>query len=165
MIEGEEAIHNIPSLALKKWNATRWLGRHKCLATLCRALQHVLDHFRMIQQDTSYDKSTRETAQKLYDQLTNYDTFLFLFYYEQVTDIMATTSKQLQKRQLEISDVGRNIVGLINKLNVFFPQDSIEQEELMGNGTAYEIMKELFQDNIHRISFNQYFSNHQDSKN
>ena len=150
-IQGEEAIHNIPSLALKKWNATRWLGRHKCLATLCGALQHVLDHFQAIQQDRSYDKSARETAQKLYDQLTNYDVFLFLFYYEQVTEIMATTSKQLQRRQLEISDVGRDIVTLVNKLNAFFPRGSIEPEELMGNGTAYEIMKELFQNDIHRI--------------
>lgn len=141
---GEEALFKIPSLKLKKWNATRWLGRHKCLEALCRASQHILDHLHSLQQDTSYDKSTRETAKSLYKQFTSYDTFLFLFYYKQITETMANTSKELQLRTLEISDVGRYIVNLIEQLQEFYPSNSLQPKELIGNGMAYEITKELF---------------------
>lgn len=41
-----EELEKIPSLRLKKWNATRWLGRVNCLEALCQAYPYVLNHLR-----------------------------------------------------------------------------------------------------------------------
>ena len=41
-----EELEKIPSLRLKKWNATRWLGRVNCLEALCEAYPYVLNHLR-----------------------------------------------------------------------------------------------------------------------
>ena len=60
-------LGKIPSLKLKKWNATRWLGRSGCLKAMCGGYQHVLDHLQSVQADREYDKAIRGTATKLYE--------------------------------------------------------------------------------------------------
>src|SRR4051812_34711946 len=81
---------------MKRWNATRWLGRDACLTSFCKALDYILDHLRIAMKDTSLTKATREQAQELYDSITKYDNFLFFFYYREVTAILAHTSRKLQ---------------------------------------------------------------------
>ena len=44
LILGEKVTKKIPSLRLKKWNATRWLGRAACLTALCHAYPYILKH-------------------------------------------------------------------------------------------------------------------------
>ena len=52
-IVGDDMITKIPSLKIKKWNATRWLGRNTCLTTFCNALEYVLDHLQSAKDDMS----------------------------------------------------------------------------------------------------------------
>ena len=42
---GENDMKKTPSLRLKKWNATRWLGRSECLTAMCKTYEYVLEHF------------------------------------------------------------------------------------------------------------------------
>src|SRR5436189_3192486 len=50
-IVGDDMITKIPSLKIKKWNATCWLGRNTCLTTFCNALEYVLDHLQSAKDD------------------------------------------------------------------------------------------------------------------
>jgi len=50
-------------LKLKKWNATRWLGRAICLEALCEAYPFVLNHLK--------DESITATDKKVSIHFTN----------------------------------------------------------------------------------------------
>ena len=144
---GEEDLKTLPSLKVKKWNAIRWLGRHKCLEALCGAYEYILDHLRVEMMNLKPSaKVTQTAAAELYRDLTSYENFLFFFLYRDFTEIMAIASKQLQARDLQISDVARNIIDLRTKLevvyskNIFFPE-TVTVSARNGNN----ILAELFQ--------------------
>src|SRR5204862_3280189 len=118
---GYETLAKIPSLKIKRWNATRWLGRDACLTTFCDALKYVLDHLRSSTSDMSLTKATREQAQELYNAITKYNNFLF-FYYKEVTAIFVHTSWKLQYEMIQISDVGQYITILYEKLKASYPR-------------------------------------------
>jgi hypothetical protein len=143
---GNEILSKIPSLKIKKWNATRWLGRNACLTTFCNALEYVLGHLQSCMGDKSLTKVTREQAEELYLAITNYDNFLFFFYYKEVTAILAYTSRMLQYEEIQISDVGRYINIVCEKLKASYPQDAIHPIELLASGHADQIIRDLFGD-------------------
>ena len=64
---GEEDLKRLPSLRVKKWNATRWLGRHACLDAVCGAYEYILDHLRLEMMNLNPNaKVTRTAAAELY---------------------------------------------------------------------------------------------------
>ena len=140
---------------MKKWNATRWLGRFTSLEALCKAYPYVLDHLRAEMSKPSNKAKVRQAVTELYKALTNYDNFLFFFFYRDLLKILATKSKQFQARDLEISDVGRLIKQLIDRLDLAFPKDSLLPDDLRGDGESDNLMRELFGNDL---AHNAYFS-------
>jgi len=51
-------LKKIPTLKLKKWNATRWLSRATCLKALCDAYIYILNHLQ--------DESLTSTDKKVF---------------------------------------------------------------------------------------------------
>ena len=149
-IVGDDMITKIPSLKIKKWNATRWLGRNTCLTTFCNALEYVLDHLQLAKDDMSLTPTTREQARELYMAITNYENFLF-FYYKDVTAILAQTSRMLQYEEIQISDVGRYINILCEKLKISHPLSAMHPIELLASGHVDKIIQDLFGDNFDGI--------------
>lgn len=136
-------MKKLPSLRLKRWNATRWLGRVECLETICHVYHFVLDHLRIEKKNNS-DKDTQKKAADLYQRLTCYDTFLFIHFYRDLALRMGTTSQQLQRKELQISHVGKHILALSKRLKQYFPPDSDYPNELLGNGVTDNVIRELF---------------------
>jgi hypothetical protein len=95
-------------------------------------------------QDMSLTKVTREQAQELYTAITKYDNFLFFFYYKEVTAILAHTSRKLQYERIQISDVGRYIAILCEKLKASYPTSATHPIELLASGYADQIVRNLF---------------------
>jgi len=150
-IVGDDMIAKIPSLKIKKWNATRWLGRNTCLTTFCNALEYVLDHLQSAKDDMSLTSTTREQARELYTAITKYENFLFFFYYKDVTAILAQTSRMLQYEEIQISDVGRYINILCEKLKTSYPLSAMHPIELLASGHVDKIIQDLFGDNFDGI--------------
>lgn len=137
---------------MKRWNATRWLGRDACLTSFCNALDYILDHLRIAMKDMSLTKATREQARELYDGITKYDNFLFFFYYQEVTAILAHTSRKLQYESIQISDVGRYITILCEKLKASYPKSAVHPVELVASGYADQIVRDLFGNDLDGIT-------------
>jgi hypothetical protein len=133
----------MPSLKLKKWNATRWLGRFACLDALCHAYEYILDHLREEISNRS-NKETQKAATELYSDLTSYDTFLFFFLYRDIAERMAIASKTLQQQDLQIPDVGRIILQLRANLTNQYPQQSYFPNHVSGTTDDNNILEELF---------------------
>ena len=152
-ILGNETISKIPSLKIRKWNATRWLGRDTCLTTFCNALEYVLDHLQSSKHDMSLTKATREQAEELYAAITKYENFLFFFYYKEVTAILAQTSQMLQYESIRISDVGRYINILYQKLKTSYPTSATHPIELLASGYADKIVRDLFGNDFNGILY------------
>jgi hypothetical protein len=148
---GKEELRGMPSLKLKKWNATRWLGRSICLTALCNAYEYVLDHLSVFMNDTHETAEHRQTAAKLYEEFTSYDKFVFIFLYRDLTAILARTSKLLQARDIQIRDVGRQIMTLCKRLNELYPEDTTTPLALIGEGEADNILSELFEQGLNSI--------------
>jgi len=96
----------------------------------------------------SLTKATREQAQELYNAITKYDNFLFFFYYKEVTAILAHTSWKLQYEMIQISDVGRYITILCEKLKASYPRSATLPIKLLANGYADQIVRDLFDDDF-----------------
>ena len=150
--EGERDLENIPMLRLQKWNATRWLGWARCLTALCNAYEHVLEHLYQFSQTKKEPKKNRDSAADLYQRLTAYDTFLFIFLYRDFTDQLAITSKWLQERAITIRDVGRRILNLNERLIGSYPKDSLVPVPVVDIGKANKVLKELFGEDLNCIS-------------
>lgn len=99
----------------------------------------------------SLTKATREQAQELYNAITKYDNFLFFFYYKEVTAILAHTSRKLQYEMIQISDVGRYITILCEKLKASYPRSATLPIELLASGYADQIVRDLFGDDFDGI--------------
>jgi hypothetical protein len=117
---GKEELERMPSLRMKKWNATRWLGRYACLEALCGAYEYILDHL-VIEMNDNTNKVTQAAAADLYRDLTSYENFLFFFFYRDIAESMAITSKKLQHQDLQIPDVARIIIDLRERLKINYP--------------------------------------------
>ena len=96
-------------------------------------------------------KATREQVQELYNAITKYDNFLFFFYYKEVTAILAHTSRKLQYEMIQISDVGRYITILCEKLKAAYPRSATLPIELLARGYADQIVRDLFGDDFDGI--------------
>ena len=75
--EGNEVLEKRPSLRLKCWNATRWLGRSGCLNALCRAYEYILAHLSHFAKAKGEAAEKRLQASELYEKLTSYDIFVY----------------------------------------------------------------------------------------
>lgn len=146
--QGKEDLKNTASLRLKKWNATRWLGREICLKTMCKAYEHVLEHLHEVANTKSESTPVKQTAKELYEKLTSFDIFLFIFLYRDFAVTLGIYSRFLQERELGIRDIGRRIMSLSLKLISNYPEDSLLPVEYIGDGTADDIMLELFGDDM-----------------
>jgi hypothetical protein len=141
--EGNEIMEKRPSLKLKCWNATRWLGRSGCLNALCRAYEYILAHLSHFAKDRGEAAEKKLQASELYEKLTSYDIFLFIFFYKELAATMAKTCKQLQLKDIQIRDVGSRILSLCSKLKTNYPEGSQVPTLLLGDGSGDDIMSEL----------------------
>jgi hypothetical protein len=91
--DGKAELEKRPSLKLQCWNATRWLGHSECLNSLCRAYEYILAHLSHYTKCKGEPADKRLLASDLYDKLTSYDIFLFIFFYKDLAATMAKTSK------------------------------------------------------------------------
>lgn len=152
IVIGEEELKKIPSLRLKRGCATRWLGRSACLDALCKAYEYIVEHLIAFSKDRTEKAKDKDKAKKLYEELTTYDTFLFMFLYRDLAAMLARTSKLLQDRNIQIRDVGRRIMTLYGRLQGDYHLESLLPNELSGDGEADNVMKELFGEDLNRKS-------------
>ena len=145
--DGERELSEIPTLRLLKWNATRWLGRASCLDALTRAYEYVIEHLHQFSQSEKI-KANRDTAADLYQRLTSYDNFLFIFLYRDLTEQPAITSKWLQEKKLTIRDVGRRILNLNERLISSYPVGSVVPVPLINTGKADAVLRDLFGEDL-----------------
>ena len=141
---GEAELEKRPSLRLQCWNAMRWLGRSQCLNSLCRAYEYILAHLSHFAQSKGEKQEKKLLAIDLYGKLTSYDIFMFIFFYRDLAATMAKTSKQLQFKDIRIRDVGRRILSLCIKLKTNYSETSRTLIPLLDEGSADDIMSELF---------------------
>ena len=141
---GEADLEKRPSLRLQCWNTTRWLGRSTCFNSLCRAYEYILAHLSHFAKCKGEQADKKLIATDLYDTLTSYDIFLFIIFYIDLAATMAKTSKKLQFRDVRIRDVGHRIMGLCIKLKTNYSETSQTPMLLLGEGSADDIMSELF---------------------
>jgi hypothetical protein len=132
--EGKEKLEKRPSLRLQCWNATRWLGRSTCLNSLCKSYEFILEHLAEFSTSRSESAKHKAIATDLYNRITSYDTFLFIYFYRDFAATIARTTRLLQGRDIRIRDVGRMIMNLCGSLNVHYPEDSDIPTELLGDG-------------------------------
>jgi hypothetical protein len=144
LAHGKEDLEKRPALRLQCWNATRWLGRFDCLKTLCGSYAYVLEHLAEFKTARGESSKDRDLASVLYERLTSYEFFLFIHLYRDLAGAMAKTTKQLQYKDIQISDVGRYIMGLGAWLKVNYSEGLNEPTVMIGDGIADEIMDNLF---------------------
>jgi hypothetical protein len=145
--QAEEDLERIPSLRLKKWNPTRWLGRALCLKALCDAYEYVLEHLYTFSHGSDLAKH-KKIAADLYQRLTSYDNLLFIFFYRDLTDTMARTSRLLQARDITVRDVGRIINNLQMTLIESYPKGSLIPQPLIDTGEAGIVIGDLFGEDV-----------------
>ena len=121
---GKEDLKKRPSLRLQCWNAMCWLGRSKCLISVCRSYEYILEHLAEFALTRTESSKDRELASNLYEKLTSYDVFLFIYMYRDLAGTMARTTLLLQNRDIRIRDVGHWIMNLCERLKGNYPQGS-----------------------------------------
>lgn len=141
----------MPSLRLKCWNATRWLERSIYLMALCKTYEYILEHLSDFASETTELSSHRKTAADLYERLTSYETFLFIFLYNELAWIMAKYFQRLQIKDIGIRDVGRNIMSLCGRLRMNYNLESALPIEMLSTGMSDEIMEELGNDQNRKL--------------
>ena len=144
---GKEELEKRPSLGLQCWNATRWLGRYKCLKSLCRAYEYILQHLSDFAETRGESAKDRQTARDLYHKLSSYDKFTFIYMYRDLASFMAKTTKLLQQKHIQIRDVGRRMLILYETLKTNYPPWSNVPTKMLGDAQTDEIMDQLFDGN------------------
>ena len=77
--------------------------------------------------------------------MTNYDTLVFIFFWCDMAKQLAIMHKQVQERNLQISDVGRVITLLCTRLTENYPLDSEMPEKFpLADGFSIYIMTEFW---------------------
>src|SRR5689334_10143327 len=92
--KGKAELEKRPSLRLQCWNSTQWLGRSICLNSLCRAYEYILAHLSQFAKSKGEPADKKLIAIDLYEKLTSYDTFMFIFFYKDLAAALAKTSKK-----------------------------------------------------------------------
>jgi hypothetical protein len=144
---GKKDLEKRPSLRLQCWNATHWLGRSACLISLCKSYEFILEHLTEFAVSSSESQKDKDVAADLYNRLTSYDVFLFIHFYRDLAGTMAYTTRQLQRQDLRIQEVERMILSLCEHLEVDYDENSEVPVEMLGDGTADNVIAELFVDN------------------
>lgn len=121
-----------------------WVG---CLDALTKAYEYVIEHLHQFSQSEKTIKN-RNVAADLYQRLTSYDNFLFIFLYRDLTEQLAITSKWLQEKKLMIRDVGRRILNLNERLIGSYPAGSVVPVPLINTGKANVVLKDLFGEDL-----------------
>ena len=134
---GKKDLKVRPSFGLQYWNTTRWLGRSECLNSLCRAYEHIA-------KAKGESAKDRHIGADLYERLTSYDTFLFIFLYRDLAATMAKTSRLLQLKDIRIHDVERRILSLCGKLKTNYSETSHMPTVLLDDSKTDDVMSELF---------------------
>ena len=84
-------------------------------------------------------------AADLYFRMTNYDTLVFIFFLCDVAKQLAIVHKQVQERNLQISDVGRVITLLYTRLIENYSLDSeIPEKFPLADGYGVHIMTQFW---------------------
>ena len=84
-------------------------------------------------------------AADLYFRMTNYDTLVFIFFLCDVAKQLAIVHKQVQERNLQISDVGRVITLLYTRLIGNYSLDSeIPEKFPLADGYGVHIMTQFW---------------------
>lgn len=84
---------------------------------------------------------------ELYTRMTDYDTLVFIFFWCDLAQQLAFVHARVQERKLQISDVGRSITLLCNRLKEDYPLlgEHHMPEELPGaNGYGNYIMQQFW---------------------
>ena len=116
-------------------------GNMRSLSLYSRAFIQILSN-------KSKSKKSREIAASLYEQLTSYETLLFIWFYRDLAEVMARSSKQLQERAVTIRDVGRIVLNLQEKLKGSYPEGSLIPRAVIGSGEADNVLHSLFGSDI-----------------
>jgi hypothetical protein len=146
--EGKDDMKKRPLLRLKRWNATRWLSRSACLRAICKSYEHILEHLTEFITSSDETASNKRTAIELYDRLTSYDTFLFIFLYNELAWTLSRYSMRLQLKDIQIRMVGRSIMSLCSRLQVNYSRESLVPIQMLGTGTSDVIMNELWGEDL-----------------
>jgi hypothetical protein len=117
------------------------------LDALTKAYEYVIEHLHQFSQSEKTIKN-RNVAADLYQRLTSYDNFLFIFLYRDLTEQLAITSKWLQEKKLMIRDVGRRILNLNERLIGSYPAGSVVPVPLINTGKADVVLKDLFGEDL-----------------
>lgn len=76
----ERELSEIFTLKLLKWNITHWFERTDCLDVLIKVYEYIIEYLYQFSQSKEI-KINRDIIVDLYQQLTFYDNFLFIFLY------------------------------------------------------------------------------------
>ena len=114
---------------------------------LTKAYEYVLEHIYQFSQSKK-SKTNQDVAADLYQRLTSYDNFLFIFLYRDLTKQLTITSKWLQERQLTIRDIGRRILNLNQRLIGSYQTGSVIPVPSIDIGKADGILKDLFGEDL-----------------
>jgi hypothetical protein len=117
------------------------------LDALTKAYEYVIEHLHQFSQSEKTQKN-RDVAADLYQRLTSFDNFLFIFLYRDLTEQLAITSKWLQEKKLMIRDVGRRILNLNERLIGSYPAGSVVPVPLINTGKADVVLKDLFGEDL-----------------
>ena len=110
---------------------------------ICKTYEHILGHLFNLIIHSDESASNKKIAFDLYERLTSYDTLVFIFLYNELAWIMARYSQQLQAKDIQIRDVGRNIVSLCRRLESNYPLDSSLPVTMLDTDMSDEIMEEM----------------------
>ena len=154
--KGKEEMKRRSSLRLKCWNATRWLSRSACLMTICKAYEHILGHLYNLIIRNDESASNKKIVLDLYERLTSYNTFVFIFLYNEFAWTMARYSQQLQAKDIQIRDVGRNIVSLCRRLESNYSLNSSFLVAMLGTDMSDEIMEELLGNDLDDMYYRKF---------
>ena len=112
--------------------------------SLCRAYEHILEHLSEFAKAKGESAKDRHIGADLYERLTSYDTFLFIFLYRDLAATMAKTSRLLQLKDIRIHDVERRILSLCGKLKTNYSETSHVPTVLLDDSKTDDVMSELF---------------------
>jgi hypothetical protein len=80
--------------------------------------------------------------------LTSYETLLFIWFYQDLAEVIARSSKQWQERAVTIRDIGHIILNLQEKLKGSYPEGSLIPRAVIGSGEADNVLHSLFGSDI-----------------
>lgn len=108
-------LKNHCSIVVKKWTATRWESRYKCVKAIRDQLSEVLDALGKITECTNDPKSVSE-ARSLIDKLISFEFVLSLVIWHDILGQVNIVSKILQDPKMDLDSSSSSL----NSLIIFF---------------------------------------------